>query len=223
MTDKKIIELLSAHPLFAEIPEKEIEGVVNYSAKLSFFSAGDTIYSPKSQFRALGFIIKGRAVVFSSDTAKDVILRTLNSGDSFGIANLFRPQKIYISRICAKNACTVLFIEASKMKELLETNMQIMHNYIGFLSDRISFLNLKIRFFTAGSAERKLALYLASLSTRDNEVMLENSIASLSDMLDIGRSSLYRAFERLEKDGFIKKQGRLIILKNIEKMINEYN
>ena len=93
-------------------------------------------------------------------------------------------------------------------------------NYIGFLSDRIRFLNRKITYLTAGNAERRLALYLISFGT--DHVELSESISALSDLLNLGRASIYRAFDKLAEDGYLEKQGRHITLLHTEAMLNAY-
>ena len=95
-----------------------------------------------------------------------------------------------------------------------------MYQYLEFLSGRIRYLNLKIGYLTAGGAERRLALYLYSIGKR--EFRLTDSISALSELLDVGRASLYRAFERLREDGFLQKDGRNFILLNPEAMLNAY-
>ena len=45
---------------------------------------------------------------------------------------------------------------------------------------------------------------------------------SLSELLDIGRASLYRAFDTLIADGYIEKNGRSIRLLAPDAMIRDY-
>ena len=127
----------------------------------------------------------------------------------FGIANLFSDAP-YISMIRAEGECRVLHISEGAIRTLLESDSGFLYRYLAFLSDRIRYLNRKIGFLTAGSAEQRLALYLASFG--GDTVRLEDSISSLSELLDVGRASLYRAFDRLTEDGFIRKEGRSITL-----------
>ena len=94
-------------------------------------------------------------------------------------------------------------------------------NYIGFLGGRIRFLNRKIGYLTAGSAERRLALYLASLGP--GEVRLSIPFSALSELLDIGRASLYRALDRLEADGqIVRHGGRSLTVVNPEALLSAY-
>ncbi|MBR7099516.1 MAG: Crp/Fnr family transcriptional regulator, partial [Clostridia bacterium] len=113
-----------------------------------------------------------------------------------------------------------VFFSKQAVNHLLETNERFRENYIGFLSSRIRFLNRKIAYLTAGSAERRLALYLLSLGA--GEVELKESIAALSDLLNLGRASLYRAFDKLCEDGYLLKNGRRLTILNSEAMLNAY-
>ena len=89
-------------------------------------------------------------------------------------------------------------------------------NYVRFLSDRIRFLNSKIATFTADSAKSKLMRYLVSQAELQNNpegnVVLPVSCQKLAESLNIGRASLYRAFEQLENDGLIRRSGKAVAL-----------
>ena len=73
---------------------------------------------------------------------------------------------------------------------------------------------------TAGSAERRVALFLFSFGK--DTVELDASLSSLSDLLNIGRASLYRALDTLIADGYIQKEGRTIHLLDADAMIQNY-
>ena len=99
-----------------------------------------------------------------------------------------------------------------------------MANYVRFLTQRIQFLNRKIRYLTAGSAERRLALYLLSEIPKENvPTRLELTAVSLADLLDLGRASLYRAMDRLTEDGFLVRSGREFCLLHRDKLLTYYS
>lgn len=183
------------------------------------FEDGDTILSPNETSHTAGIFLSGDAVVTTADDSKNALLRFFEKGDLFGIANLFTNQD-YVSSIRAKKKCRVFFFTEAAICELLETDRTFLYNYLGFLSGRICYLNHKIRYLTAGSTERRLALYLSSFKT--DTIELDASLSSLSELLDIGRASLYRAFDTLIADGYIEKQGRTIRLLAPEAMIQDY-
>ena len=174
------------------------------------YKSGESIFTDDRNENKIGIIEKGQATVFSED--KSAILRNLYANDAFGVATLFSNQMNFVSNIIAKTPCTVFFISADVMKELFERDSNIMFNYIQFLSQRIQILNKRISCFTAGSSEKRLYFFLDGMKNVENTVKLDMSMSSLSEMLDIGRASLYRAFEKLESDGFIKKEGKKIYI-----------
>ena len=75
-------------------------------------------------------------------------------------------------------------------------------------------------YYTAGSTERRLALYLNSLGKRN--IKMTTSMTDLANTLDVGRASLYRAFDKLCEDGYIIKSEKIIIIMNREEMLEHY-
>ncbi len=183
------------------------------------FEDGEIILSQNQTSHKAGIFLSGEAVATTADDSKNALLRFFEAGDFFGIANLFTNED-YVSAIRAKKKCRVFFFTEEAIRELLETNQIFLYNYLGFLSGRICYLNRKIRYLTAGSAERRLALYLSSF--QKEIVELDASLSSLSELLDIGRASLYRAFDTLIADGYIEKNGRTIRLLAPDAMTKDY-
>ncbi len=229
--DKKFFNIITESEIFKGADERLLSSVLDSHSLLRTFYSGETVFSPSNDENLVGIIISGNAWVFSDDETKNVLLRTLSVSELFGVSNLFSKRK-FVSRIIAHGRCEVLFIPANTVRFLLENDKTVMYNYINFLSDRICFLNRKISCLTAGSVERRLALYLCSAigvscgtSKNDTAYDLELpvSMSSLATMLDVGRASLYRAFDRLEADGFISKQGNMITVRDLRRMIEFYN
>ena len=183
------------------------------------FEDGDIILSQSETTHKAGLFLSGEAAATTADDSKNALLRFFKAGDFFGIANLFTNQD-YVSTIRAKKKCRVFFFTEEAIRALLEADKTFLYHYLGFLSGRICYLNQKIRYLTAGSAERRLALYLSSFG--EETIELDASISSLSDLLDIGRASLYRAFDTLIADGYIEKDGRTIRLIAPDAMNKDY-
>lgn len=217
---KKEAEKIFSSPIFwgvdcaraLEIFTKNLCHAVN-------FLENDSIHTKNDASRYVGLVLSGEAVATTTDNAKNTLLRFLRPGDFFGIANLFGEQEC-VSSVRARKKCRIFFFTEEAVRELLEVDRAFLYNYLAFLSSRICYLNQKIRYLTAGSAERKLALYLCSFG-RDT-VEVDASLSSLSELLDIGRASLYRAFDTLIADGYIQKEGRTIKLLDIDALTEAY-
>ena len=89
-------------------------------------------------------------------------------------------------------------------------------------STSVRFLNARIETFTAPSAEARLANYLLSLPATQGEVTLPVSCRALSEMLNVGRASLYRAFDTLEEQGLTVRQGKTVLIKDADAMRNAF-
>ena len=170
--------------------------------------------------RCLGILLHGQLEIHSADNEKNVILRTLNAPAVFGAASLFCEGELPFSQIKTKSACSLLFVPLQAVQTLLARDTDFRNAYLTFLSERVRFLNRKIQCFTAGSAERKLALWL--ISEDQKTIVLPSAISSLADMLDLGRASLYRALDKLEGEGLISRSGRTITVISQEKILEKY-
>lgn len=213
-------DLIFENQLFRDVDRDTLKAVFcEHCCQASLFSDGEIIHAPSSTQKKIGIILSGKASVSTPHPTNGTLLRFLKEGELFGVAN-FYSNNSFASVIQACGECKVFFFPEKAISVLLETNRTFMYNYLCFLSGRISYLNQKIGYLTAGSAERKLVWYLHSLGS--DTVYLTDSISSLSELLDVGRASLYRAFDRLIADGFIVKDGRRIQILNSENMLSAY-
>ena len=220
LTEKEF-NTVSSCTLFCGCDPHLLERVLKDGCSVICFPSGTSVCEPGSHTKHIGIILSGSAAVTSADSERKVLLRTFSAGDIFGVSGVFSENCEFVTRISAKSDCSVAFISARALSELIENDKTVLYNYIEFLSGRIRFLNRKIKFFTSGSAERRLATYLDSFG--EDSFRLNESMSSLADMLDIGRASLDRAFDRLTADGFISRERNVITLFDRDKMVIHYN
>ena len=198
--------------LFNNVDEDIIKNV-NCTEKR--YSGGEIIYDYDNYSRALGYVADGTVIIEQNGVA----LKLMREGDVFGAASLFNEAEDYVSVIKAKTACKIIFFKQETISKLITENSVIALNYITFLSERIRYLNTKIAAFTAGSAEERLAKYIMDIYNDTYNVELKGlSYSNLASSLDIGRASLYRVINSFIKQGLIEKNGRRIIIKDIDKI-----
>lgn len=155
----------------------------------------------------IGIIVSGIAkIVRKNELGLSVTMRTIGAGEVFGMASVFGEWSEDFSSITAVMPCEVIYITEEKLKGIFAQFPKIAFNYIVFLSDRIRFLNRKIDTFSAGNTEEKLYEFLVSQADENNRVSLGFGMAELARRLRIGRSSLYRSIENLEKNKLIKRE-----------------
>ena len=213
------VKLFSSLPLFAGTdPQILQDWLEEYQREPVSIPADAPIENP--QERCLCILLKGCAQIQSADSGRNVILRELNAPGIFGAASLFCEGELPLSRITAKTACRILYIPLEAVRVLLGRDAGFRDAYLSFLAGRVRFLNRKILCFTAGSAERRLALWL--ISEENSTVLLPTSLTALADMLNIGRASLYRALDKLEAEGLIRRNGREITVISQDAILNQY-
>jgi CRP-like cAMP-binding protein len=89
-------------------------------------------------------------------------------------------------------------------------------HYVRYLSGRIQFLSRRLDAVSADTAEGKLGQYLLTNADETDQVTI--SATGLSQRLGVGRATLYRAFEALERDGAIRREGKTIRILSREKL-----
>jgi CRP-like cAMP-binding protein len=140
-------------------------------------------------------------------------MASLGRGSLFGSANLFDNDSDVVTVLTALTDCRVVFFPRELLETLMREVNDIALNYIRFLTSRVRFLNEKIQGLVSVNAEAALKHYLIHNAETFGDkriVRLRGSISSLAEKLNIGRASLYRAFEALRRSGSITKNGREI-------------
>lgn len=214
--DGKITEEMKAHLrssfLFSGLPRLD-ETESEMIAKTEFFAKGECVYESTSFRNALGVIVHGTVRITTSDEENRVVLRDMSAGETFGAAALFGAGECYVSKIHAKSACAVVFISEEELLSLFEKYPASAKNYIAFLSSKIRYLNRKIAELSMHGADARLLGYMKAHAGEGGVVDMPKSMSLLASTLGIGRSSLYRALEKLESGGYISKKENIWILK----------
>ena len=199
------------HPLFAGVDEKLLEAALSAAEALSF-PKGETIYTQGRFRRCLGVLIEGRVRVEKGALA----MSTLNAGDLFGAAALFSGGADYPATLTAQTDCRILLIPQEGVRRLIREDGGFAERYVTYLSGRIQFLTGRLGALSAVSAEGRLAQYLLTNCGEDGALTL--SAAQLCRRIGVGRATLYRSFEELERTGAIARDRKTIRVTDRERL-----
>ena len=191
------------------------------NCEIKVFNSGEVIFGPETNAGYLGLILRGKGEIFSPDPVKDVLINTVSVGDAFGYEKLFGKGNSLQTRIVSKGGTRVLLIPEASLCQLIENDKNVMYNYMRLASENTRILNEKIMYFTAGSTERRLALYLTSLGKKT--IRMSISMTDLANTLDVGRASLYRAFDKLSDDGYIIRSEKVVLILDRDELLSHYN
>lgn len=175
---------------------------------------GEKVFSPASFEKSIAVILKGSADVLKHTEKGTLYMNTLSAGNIFGMSVIFYEGDSFPTTVLAKENSRILLITKEQLTELFTAYPLMLTNYLEILSSKIHFLNKKIERLNSADAKTALKNYLTELSDKNNssEFILPVSYQKLSSMLSIGRTSVYRAFDELICEGFIEKNGKVIII-----------
>lgn len=201
-------------PLFCGCPEEVVYWALeDEGCTLGRFESGQTLYRPDRFSRCLGVLLSGGVRV----TRDALVISMLSPGDLFGAAALFNEHADYATTLTACEPCRVVLLTQELVSRLMDANSCIRDNYIRYLSGRIRFLSGKIQSLAADGAQGKLKQHLlTSLSPQCPK--MDCSATELARRLGISRASLYRAFDALEGEGLICREGRAILVPDLKRL-----
>lgn len=181
--------------------------IVNYVA--------DSIINDYDQ-KSVGIVVSGCIHVkkYLGDGSV-FLLKRLEKSDIFGVSCVFNNTSPNLGLFECKTDCSIAYIAEDVLMRLFSKNQQMLRNYLCLLNTKICYLNKKIDLMTFGKVSDRLLAFLNELRLfqgNSEHVMLYYTKVELSEMLAIGRTSLYRAFEELEKRGFIKIHGNRVTI-----------
>lgn len=205
MDERKILEGLF---LFQNL--KRLPDLTRLPAPVTF-AGGESIYAPDDYPRALGVVLQGRAeaVAARRDSA---VLNAFGPGAVFGAASLF-GGKAYVARVRAAADCRVQFLPEDTLRAWFAAEPQMALNYMAFLTDRVRFLNGRIAVYTSQGASGKLYSWLCANGDGDG-ALPKLSMTKLAAALNMGRTSLYRAFDELERQNLlVRKDGKVRVIR----------
>ena len=207
----EITEKIKDVKLFLPLNKEEKEALGSAPSKVISFEENTDV--AESARGVVAVLLSGRAEVFSKDEGRHTLIRVLSAGDVFGVAGLFSGAE-KVSRIITTTRSSLLLIPKQSIISAVQSNQDFAVAYFSFLERRIAFLNQRIAAFTAGKSERKLAIFLCSLSDEESFEISGIPFSSIAKQLDIGRASLYRAITVLEEDGLIRAGAKSIEVLN---------
>ena len=217
-TEKELIKSLD---LFYGCDKTTIEKIIIDLGYAKSFRSGDIIIADDPT-PYVAILLSGKCAIYTAHPERKALLRFVSPSEAIGVASIFAKSPPDTKAIaCGDGRISVFFVSRKQVELLLEspTGNIFRDNLLNFLCDRVSFLNSKINVVTSGNAEHKLVMYIRSLNAAENEpIDIGMSYTSLAYALDIGRASLYRAFDRLIQDGAIVKASKSIKIISYQKL-----
>lgn len=217
-------ELAGVSSLFDGYSSDEIDEIIAPIGSFKEYDPGEVILfnGKDGNTVSLCIILSGKAVIRSCDTSKSTLLRFVPAGSAVGVAGLFSSSPIEtVVTACGESSAAAFILSRDTVLGLIDKSegIRFRNNLLNLLSDKVHFLNERISCVTGGSAERRLAVFLNSCGIKDEEpIDIGMSMTALAFSLDIGRASLYRAFDSLSSSGIIRREGDKLFITDRDRL-----
>jgi len=221
--------LLKSVSLFYDLSEKEL-GYISSRMITKNFETGSLIFMENSEGEKCFFVSEGSVKVTRlSKDGKEVILAMLNKGEFFGEMALLDGES-RSANVIALEKTEVLTLNREDFLSVLEEYPQIAIQLLKEMAHRLRKSDRQIASLSLSDAEKRIALCI--LRFADEQGVIKNGEVNIpkipiqqdiANMSGTSRETVSRALNLLEKEKFIRREGRELVIKNYKRFVKEFD
>ena len=221
--------LLKSVSLFYDLSDKEL-GYISSRMITKNFETGSLIFMENSDGEKCFFVSEGSVKVTRlSKDGKEVILAMLNKGEFFGEMALLDGES-RSANVIALEKTEVLTLNREDFLSVLEKYPQIAIQLLKEMAHRLRKSDRQIASLSLSDAEKRIALCI--LRFADEQGVIKNGEVNIpkipiqqdiANMSGTSRETVSRALNLLEKEKFIRREGRELVIKNYKRFVKEFD
>ena len=225
----KKIELLQSVALFWDLSEEEL-GYISQKMIARHYESGKFIFLEDSEGEQCFFVVQGSVKVTRlSKDGREVILAMLNEGEFFGEMALLDGES-RSANVIALEETEVLTLNREDFLVVLHDYPQIAIQLLKEMAHRLRKSDRQIASLSLSDAEKRIALCIIRFA--DEQGVIRRGQVSIprvpiqqdiANMAGTSRETVSRAINLLEKEHFIKRQGRELLILDYKKFIKEFD
>ncbi|HKJ80315.1 MAG TPA: Crp/Fnr family transcriptional regulator [Prolixibacteraceae bacterium] len=208
-------ELITRCPVFTGMTENEIKNLlqtVHFQVKQ--FSKNDLLAVAGEPVQFLYILlegsVKGEMIDFSGKVIK---IEDIEAPKPIAAAFLFGKENMFPVTVTANNDVKLLSVPIDSFLKLLQSNSQMLKNYLDSISTRAQFLSQKLQFISFKTIRKKIAHFLLNKAgSQLHSVDLKMTQQQLADLFAVSRPSLARVLGEMQKEGLIRLEKKTVIL-----------
>lgn len=209
---KKYFDVIMQTPLFSNIKEKELEGMLCcLQAVLKNFRKGEGIFIAGSPALYVGIVCEGCVQIVKDDVMGNrSIMANLNKGDIFGETFACSRIDILPVSVFAREDTAVLLLDYRKVMDRCHSSCdfhsKMVENMMRILADKNLFLNHKMDIVSARSTRDKIMKYLLYQAEQRGALVFEIPFnrQEMADYLAVDRSAMSSELGRMRDDGILR-------------------
>ena len=225
----KKIELLQSVALFWDLSEEEL-GYISEKMISRHYEPGKFIFLEDSEGEQCFFVVQGSVKVTRlSKDGREVILAMLNEGEFFGEMALLDGES-RSANVIALEQTEVLTLNRDDFLVVLHDYPQIAIQLLKEMAHRLRKSDRQIASLSLSDAEKRIALCIIRFAVEQGvirrgqvnipRVPIQQDIAN---MAGTSRETVSRAINLLEKEHFIKRKGRELLILDYKAFIKEFD
>lgn len=225
----KKIELLQSVALFWDLSEEEL-GYISQKMIARHYESGKFIFLEDSEGEQCFFVVQGSVKVTRlSKDGREVILAMLNEGEFFGEMALLDGES-RSANVIALEETEVLTLNREDFLVVLHDYPQIAIQLLKEMAHRLRKSDRQIASLSLSDAEKRIALCIIRFA--DEQGVIKRGQVSIpkmpiqqdiANMAGTSRETVSRAINLLEKEHFIKRQGRELLILDYKQFIKEFD
>ncbi len=213
---KKYLEILKKCPLFRDIEEDNLLGVLGcLNARVVQFDKKYTILSEGTRARYAGVVLSGSVHIVQMDYyGNQSIVSDVRPPHLFGEAFACAELDSLPVSVVANEPCEILLFECRRVLHTCENNCEfhrkIIYNFVKDLAKKSVNLHQRIKIVSKRTTRDKLMEYLMVQSDKAGSRTFEIPFnrQELADYLEVDRSGLSVEIGKLRREGIIESEKR---------------
>ena len=213
---------LSRVPIFSGLSDSELSFLVQH-AVLRHFSPGEIVFSEGDPCAGLYVVESGHIRIFkSSASGREQVLSIDGPGSSVAELPVFDGGN-YPASVAAVDECRLLYVSKQDFQSLCLAHPQVALKVLRVVGARLRRLVGIIEELSFTTVRHRLASFLLRLAQKEGkrtaagtEITLPASNQELAAQIGTVRELVSRNLSRLQSQGLIQMDGRIIIISDLK-------
>lgn len=195
-----MIDEILGMPLFRGCDESVVRGILErFPGRISEYRKGDFLAMQHDPCRSLFLLCSGSVyALMTSEQGRELNFDPLMAPDVLASPFLFSSEALYPVSIVAHTDCRTLILSRECIRELVENDNAVLHNFLNILSDHSIYLSGRLKQFALQTLSSRILNYLAENGAVQN-------LQETAFILGVTRPSLSRAVAQLVRQGVVRK------------------
>ncbi len=217
------LSILTRISLFCSVPEKELEQILSaIPFSEEHFHKDEILAMQDEPVNRLIILLSGSVKAEMNDpSGKIVKVEDIDAPNPLAILFLFGDNNRFPVQATAQEEVHALIIPRQSVLKMLQINETLLHNYLDISANFAGRLSRKLHFMSFRTIRQKLAMYILDLSKEQQSdiVSLNTPKSRLADYFGVSRPSLERELTKMQADGLISTERKIIRIIEKDKLI----